>query len=354
MRIEPPGRRLGWWWASAAVLVALSAVALALSPAPAPARRHADSWHALARAVAAPWPRAQTRAGTFRGGLRGTRSTGYGTALLGYGLIQTGVRDHDRRLLRAGIRAVSRTVRVRRRANRRGDGVFESLAVAAAYNVVRAQAPRDRGFRRARRAWQQWLRRVRPVYLGAAAHGRRVWWRSYFNKHLVEAVEVLELLRTGLHSRRRGTVLHARRRAARVARRLVERTVPALARAGAFDLGGGRRAALVASNSRAHLAYHGLTLGLYGRAVDLLGLLGRRRAGPVARATLRRLADRLVGARGAGRRPRVRRTLGRAGLGAHLHRLRRGRGGAGLARPDRGALRRAGGPRGGPARAAAP
>jgi len=260
------------------------------APEAAPARTPAGSWHALARAMAAPWPAAQTRDGRFRGGLRGSRSTGYGTTMLGYALVATGVREHDRRLLRAGIRAVSRTVQRRRRKNRDGDGVFESLAVAAAYNVARAHAWRDRGFRRNRRAWVRWLRHVRPVYLGLRMRGRDPWWRSYFNKHLVEAVEMLELLRTGLRSRERGTVLRDRRSAGRLVRRLVERTIPALARAGAFDFAGGRQAALVGPNSRLHLAYHALTLGLYGRAVELLDLLGRRRAGPVVRATLRRLA----------------------------------------------------------------
>lgn len=259
-------------------------------PEAASARTSPGSWHALARAMAASWPAAQMRDGAFRGGLRGARSTGYGTAMLGYALVQTGVREHDRRLLRAGIRALSRTVRRRRRKNRDGDGVFESLAVAAAYNVARAHARRDPGFRRHRRAWVRWLRHVRPVYLGVGVPGRGPWWRSYFNKHLIEAVEILELLRTGLRSRERGSVLRDRRRAGRLARGLVERTVPALARAGAFDLGGGRQAALVRPDSRLHLAYHALTLGFYGRAVELLDLLGRRRAGPVARATLRRLA----------------------------------------------------------------
>ena len=106
---------------------------------------------------------------------------------------------------------------------------------------------------------------------------------AYYGNHwLVEAVEVRELLRSGLRSGGAGSVLGGgRAQAARLSAQLVNERIPALARA--EDTRAGHRRTFVLSDPPDDpLAYQGLSLGFYARAVRLLG----RRASPAARRTL--------------------------------------------------------------------
>ena len=244
----------------------LSAAVLLLSL---PASAHASGWSELARTMAAPWPAVQRADGSLpdyldavSGAYGGFPDTRYGNALTGYALLQTGLREGDARITRAGRRALNfarRPGRVWKRPS-----VFEQLAVAGAYNLARGR-PR---LAQARARWARWARGFRTVRLQDEL--------GYGNHWLVDAVTVLELRRSGLRSSRPGSIAGggaatARRRAVE----LINVRIPRMDRAG-----GG----FVLSDPPDYpIAYHGLSLGLYARAVRLLG----GRASAAARRVLR-------------------------------------------------------------------
>jgi len=251
------------------VAVAASADRLAAS---ADASRAARAEAALQ--LAAPWPRLQARDGHFRDYLKADRSSRYGDAVLGYGLLLTGVRNRDRRLARAGIRGV--TAASRRLPHGSATRSFETWGVAAAYNVARARLRHWVSARRAMRRWAWWLRRQYPTWTQARHY--------YDNKQLVDAVAILELERTGLRSRIPGALIGGGRRAARArAVSLVNRAVPAMVSA---SVRRDPRSNPVLSDPPSNpVAYHSLSYAMYARALRLLG----RRASWRARAVLREL-----------------------------------------------------------------
>lgn len=225
--------------------------------------------------MAAPWLAHQRGDGGFHGGWIGDGSA-YGDSMLGYGLLQAGLQTGDRDMQTAGLRALGYAAR---RAIRRGSrSAFENLALAGGFNLARVSLPRDPEFQRVRPAWTRALRRIRARW---STSGRR-----YFNKYLVEAVATLELAKTGLRSSVRGSVLSDRWGARRRAAHFVNRQLAA-SRALFRTASTRGRASLVLSDPPWNpIAYHALSLGMLGRAVDLLG----RNASPHARATLRRVA----------------------------------------------------------------
>ncbi|HZH25273.1 MAG TPA: hypothetical protein VEY49_10235 [Solirubrobacteraceae bacterium] len=243
------------------------ALALALCLPAAPAA--ASGWSDLAHELAAPWPGIQRPDGSLAdylddvsdsyGGFPDTR---YGNALMGYALLQTGLREGDRRIATAGRRALMFAMDPGRVWHR--PSVFEQLAVAGAYNLTRGRP----GFGRARARWARWLRGIRTV--------RLQYEDRYGNHWLVDAVTVLELRRSGLRSPRNSSIAGggaaaARRRAVE----LINARIPKLFRGG--------RPWLLSDPPDSPVAYHGLSLGLYARAVALLG----RSAAPAARRVLR-------------------------------------------------------------------
>lgn len=217
---------------------------------------------ALSRALAAPWPGLQRSDGTFKDVVR-PQGSPHGDAVLGYGLLLTGVRQQNRRLVRSGTRAITAaTGRLDPWSGTRG---FKVWAVAASYNFAAKRLRRRPGVPRAMGGWAAWLRHQSTTHLGL---------NGYENKFLVDAVAVLELQRTGLRSKIPGTVLgSAWWRSRALARRLINRRVQAMT-------------SVVLSDPPANpLAYHALSYGMYARAVRLLGGGASRRA----RALLRRL-----------------------------------------------------------------
>ena len=256
-------------WVAAVVALALAA----LLPASAAA---ATSWRAMARELAAPWPGLQLDSGELPDYLDGIPAQGgkgggtrYGDAFMGYALIQTGLREGNRTYIRSGLRAINFATSGARAWPT--VSVFEAMAVASAYNLARKRIPREPLFRTKRRQWAEWMRDFKTVHLQ---------WETHFGNHwLVDAIAVLELQRSGVRSRRRGAVLGGgRRHATRRARRLVNSYIPNWATS--------RRRAFVLSDPRDFpLAYQGLSVGLYARAVTLLG----RRAHPRARRALRQM-----------------------------------------------------------------
>ena len=125
-----------------------------------------------------------------------------------------------------------------------------------------------------RRNWRESL-----LWLPDTAH--------YANKYLVEVVAVLELLDTNLNSTVPGSVLAHDATAKQRADDLINDKVPAMADAGAFAVDHKRAYFLSDPEGGNPLAYQGLSFGLYGRAVQLLGA----RASDAAKTTLRLVAQ---------------------------------------------------------------
>jgi hypothetical protein len=254
---------------TAAVLLCVTALF-----APAAHAQLSNDASSSANEIAEAWTRLATPTGLFPDYLKG-----HGTAVpslgLGYALMASGVRTGAPETIDAGLRAIDYGVTHRIRA---GDyGAFDNMAVASAYNLARARLAGNPLFAKHRAAWERFLRRARLCWLPHQGY--------YANKYLVDGVAALELLRTGLRSRVRGSALASRANTERLARRLVNRVVPAYARR-LSGSAGARPAFILSDPSNNALAYHGLSLGFYGRAIELLG----PRASRTARATLERAA----------------------------------------------------------------
>src|SRR4051812_33640189 len=135
----------GWAerWRAAAAATAF-AFLITLIPAGG-ARADRAEWESLAHDMAAPWPSQQESSGNLPDGYFGKATTNYGNAVMGYGLLQTGVREHDRRFIRSGLRALAFATRTP--ASRPPISVFEMQAVASAYNLGRREIPDDPSFK---------------------------------------------------------------------------------------------------------------------------------------------------------------------------------------------------------------
>ena len=167
----------------AAVLAAALAGALG-GPLPA-AEADRAAWTSLSRELAAPWPAQQRRDGRFIDAFREDGSSRYGDAMLGLGLLQNAARDRNRRQVGSALRALDATARLYEpwfptRA-------FKRWAVATAYNLAKEKLRHIPAVRRSMRRWARWLGHTRLDYIGR---------NSYENKHLVDALAVLELQRT--------------------------------------------------------------------------------------------------------------------------------------------------------------
>ena len=224
--------------------------------------------------IAAPWPQLQEPDGRFRDILGG--GTRYGEAALGYALLQTGVRERAPTLIRTALGGIDRALRARGLHARQS--VFENLAAAAAYDFARRTLRGDPEFGRMRPRWRQFLatRRFKELDSG----------HNYDNHYLADAVATLELLRTGVRSSDPTTVVGNPSAALAGVEQLVNVRVPAMA-AQTGETVHGARTFVLSDPPDNPLAYQGLSLGLYARAIALLGT----RASPVARRTLAEVAS---------------------------------------------------------------
>jgi hypothetical protein len=207
-------------------------------------------WDDLAQKMAAPWPALQITSGPEKDRykdftdryIKGFPLTRYGEAMLGYGLVQTGLRDGDERLLDSGLTALAYVANRNPRKHHRAS-VFEEMAMPAAYNLVRAKIPNHPIFVRNRVAWENFLRKIRPVSTPYRVPNTR----RYSNHYLVEAIGVLELLRSGLTSSRPGATIGGKRALARtITYRLLNDTIPQYAREDSVRAGGVRCASWAA------------------------------------------------------------------------------------------------------------
>jgi hypothetical protein len=259
-------------------IVAAAVAALAcLAAAPAALAGSAE-WEPLAAQMAAPWPDLQQGSGELvdymdeytnpTGKPGGTR---YGDALMGYALIQTGLRTDDRRLIDTGIRSISWATDPNRYfapTSRSDDSVFEQWGVSAAYNLLRQRLTGDRLFEKYRDRWETWLKKQKTVRFGT---GRR-----FSNHDLVEAVMALELLQSGLRSDDPDAIVGGKRATAKQqVLTLVNNVAPAVV--------GSHNPAFISDPPDMPAAYHALSFGLYAHLVSRLGDEASTRAHIVVR-----------------------------------------------------------------------
>lgn len=243
------------------------------------ARASQPSLDALARRldaqIAAPWPGLQQPSGRFRNILGG--GTRFGEATLGYALLQAGARADNRPQIHAGLKAIS--FAVRKSTARSRPSVFENLSIAAAYNIAKRSLRHDPVFKRARPRWERFLE-TRQFKELSGQH-------NYNNHYLADALSVLELTRTGLTSNDPTTVVGNKTGAVQAVENLINVRVPQIAGTNGVDVRG-RRTFVLSDPPDNPLAYQGLSLGMYARAIRLLG---PKRTAPAARETLKQVAQ---------------------------------------------------------------
>ena len=260
-----------------ALIAALVTIGTAQAQAATP-----PAWDALSQEIAEPWPGLIGPRGRFPDYVQATDPP-YAPPMLGYALLQSGLRNGRPDQVETGLSVLNYAVRDIKPQG--SDGVFHHFAIASAYNLARDQLADHPLFMRHRRAWERWLQRVDLKWLPATRH--------YANKYVVEAVAVLELRRTGLRSNVKGSALAQGAHAEHLARRLVNVHAPRAAAAAATEFSGGS-AFILSDPSNNALAYHALTLGFFARAVDLLGPT----ASPAAREALQGVARASWGMQG--------------------------------------------------------
>jgi hypothetical protein len=225
--------------------------------------------------IAAPWPGLQQPTGRFRNILGG--GTRYGEATLGYALLQAGARSDNRAQIHAGLKAIG--LAVARSVHRSRPSVFENLSIAAAYNIAKRSLRYDPVFKRARPKWERFLETRRFKELSGQ--------HPYDNHYLADAISVLELTRSGLTSNDPTTVMGNQTGAIQAVENLINVRVPQMAGINGVDVHG-RRTFVLSDPPDNPLSYQGLSLGMYARAIHLLG---PNRTAPAARETLKQVAQ---------------------------------------------------------------
>ena len=229
----------------------------------------------LSNQMAKPWPAVQKKDGRYRSAVGG--GTRYGDALLGYVLLEHGLREDNDELVGSAMRALS--FAVPRLGTHARQSIFEALGIVGAYKLLLKERPDDPVFKRLRPKMEEYLRTFELVRLPATTY--------YGNHWLIEAVLVQEMLDTDLKSKDPDAVLGGdRREASRLSVDLINKRIPGFARERGVKVGRDRTFVL-SDPPDDPLAYQGLSLGFYARAVDLLG----DRATPAARRTLREVAN---------------------------------------------------------------
>lgn len=236
-----------------------------------------------------PWRESQWPDGNYRRPSGSTVWDAMGTSSIALSTLMMAKRTGDEAQFRSAMLAFKRlaTQRVH------PQGVFFRLFTASGYNFASKHFGDRPEFREIKGAWANRLRRIK--------YGDQSFRTGYrYNKNVVEAVEVLELLRSGLRSGRRGTVLHDRATARRRAVAVIQRQIPARVSELAITIGQGEgwsRPVTVADVSDIPdnpPAYNALVASMYVRAIGLLPAYAR--TAPVrhaARTLARGLASRM-------------------------------------------------------------
>lgn len=249
--------------AVAALFTVLSAPA---SAAPAAA------WTQKADEIAAPWPGLQEPSGSFRDYVLARdpsdQRDDYGDAILGYGLLLTAARTGEAGLADTALRALEHSLE--RAARSPSTQVFHQLATVSAYNLARRRFAEHPVLQRARSRWEDMLRRIEVHRLGR---------QKVTNKSIVEAILLLELLRSGLSSSEPGAALADPAGTLATVKRFLASELPRAARP--FQLDG---RTVLGDMPLLPPAYHGLSVGMLTRTIELLG----GEAPSAARALLKR------------------------------------------------------------------
>ncbi|MGH2906848.1 MAG: hypothetical protein ACRDKI_08800 [Solirubrobacterales bacterium] len=140
---------------------------------------------------------------------------GYGNGALAYAMLLEAVRTGDDSYFRAAMNAYGWMAHKQIHPQ----GVFFRMFVAAGYNLANSQYGDRDEFQAIRAAWATRLRRMRY-------DDGRFGVKYRYNKNLVEAVEVLELLRSGVRSKTPGAILRDRADALRRTLRVMQHQVP--------------------------------------------------------------------------------------------------------------------------------
>jgi hypothetical protein len=256
-------------------IILLTALVCLTAAVPAGAAR--DRAEPLADTIADHAVALQRADGTFPDYIVGVRPSKvrdqYGTAMMGYALVQNGLRRGSRAVTDAGLRAV--TYAARHSVNR---PIFADLAINGAYDLAQGRLAADPAYRAVRPVWEQHLRRERLSLLGVSQ-------RSYYNWYLVEAVAVLELVNSGLRGGTNGSVLSNPPHARKLVGRLLERVLPAATDSYSTTDDDHVPVVIVSDPPYNPLAYHAFSSGLLARAIDLLG----NHASPLLRWRLHRM-----------------------------------------------------------------
>ena len=212
----------------------------------------------LCQQMAAPWPGLQFANGTFPDYLhhdKAPASTRYGEAMLGYGLLQTGVREHDDALIDAGLRGLGWFV-AQTDLQRDHPSVFANAAVAAPTTWRAGARPDGRSSPRPARTGSGGCAGSRccgcPTVPLCEQVPRRGGGGARAARH-----------RPGL--RRGGIGARAPERRAAPGRAADQRRRAAMADRGAFQVDGKRAYFLSDPEGGNPLAYQALSFGLYAR-----------------------------------------------------------------------------------------
>jgi hypothetical protein len=270
------------------VFALVVAIALIFS-APASAADSAELSDFADRAASA-WAERQDSRGFFLDPRTGAPVEGYGNSMLGYALLRAGERADDERLVRSGVDAIGTTLDeppgVR--------GVFDLLAVAAAYDFARERLGSDPAFVAVRGRWKEYLRATVAPNIDNEVEDCIVSDSCFHNHEAVGAAAELQLLATGLESTEQGTLLADPAALGRAALDEVGVAEPAFARGDAAwsgEDGSLNGLALLSDTGNQPLAYHALSTAMFALSVELLG----DDAPEDARAALRRTTGALAG-----------------------------------------------------------
>ncbi|HEX8054208.1 MAG TPA: hypothetical protein VF517_14545 [Thermoleophilaceae bacterium] len=252
--------------AAVAVAALFMVLAAPASAAPTPA------WTQKADEIAAPWPGLQEASGSFRDYVLvrdpSDQRDDYGDAILGYGLLLNATRRNDPALADAGLRALEYSLE--RAARSPSTQVFHQLATVSAYNLARQRYADHPVFQRARSRWEDVLRRIEVYRIGR---------QKVTNKSIVEAILLLELVRSGLTSTQPGAALADPAATLALVKHFLASDLPEAARPFQID---GRT--VLGDMPLLPPAYHGLSIGMLARTIELLG----DEAPSAARTLLRR------------------------------------------------------------------
>jgi hypothetical protein len=228
----------------------------------------------LSRSIGKPWPDRQYRNGRFVDEVGG--HSAYGEAVLGYALVDAGLREHRRRWVRTGLRALRYAT-----GHPSETSVFQNMAVGLAYRLADRRLGHDDSWRGIRRTVEDFMRRQELQHLDPE--------NPHFGNHLlVEALEVLTYVGSGVTSGDPDAIVGpGRDYRYDFTSDFIRSQVPGLF-AGEVRRSRGLYTLLFSDPPDMPLVYQGLSIGLYARAVENLGVT---RAGSRAAELLRRALE---------------------------------------------------------------